>query len=60
MSDSQRAYSYSPSQLPRRRELEALKKERELTAEERNELQWLIFSHTNFLLEAQRNNRSHT
>ena len=37
------------------RELKALREERELTAEEAAELRWLVFSHTNFLLEAQRN-----
>jgi hypothetical protein len=48
--DSQSAYRFDPSQWPRRRELEQLREERELTADERNELQWLVFSHTNYLL----------
>jgi hypothetical protein len=49
------AYRYSPDQWPRRRELEALREERELTASERDELSWLVFAYTNFLLETQRN-----
>ena len=55
MSKWQSAYQYDPADLPRRRELEQLREEQELTAEELNELRWYVFSHTNFLLNALRN-----
>ena len=49
------AYRFDPSQWDRRRELEQARSERELTPAEVDELRYLVFSHTNFLLDAQRN-----
>jgi len=50
MSRWQSAYQFDPADWPRRRELERLREERELTPEEVNELRWYVFSHINYLL----------
>lgn len=51
----QRAYTYSPDHFPRMQELRDKKYSgaEELTREEREELSWLIFGHTNWLLARQ-------